>query len=602
MSRMLGVFGHEVSPAEKAALLESLNPRATLSVECVDLNDGFVAAASQPASPLKGPRIFEEGDDIFAISGDLVGVGTVPWLDIAKSIRSGTHRRFAEYEGNFAISRYSRTQNRLTLISDRRSQKPLFFRASATSFFFSTEASSIWRLQSPPGFNERWLYDYLFFNYPLFGESFAKGLTRMPPASVLLCDRLRGEHSLSPYAEPFRAREHLVGRPDSFEWASTVFGGRVPRYYEGSDEVACAVTGGWDGKTMVSFRPRQSNTTAYTYGVAGCEDLKGGAATARRLKLRHKPIVFGDEFVRKLPEYMRETIFLSSGAEKVLRSTMLFMYEQLTENGTRFPLVVSGIGLDGVFRGSANVPAMVSQDLGRIFRTGLPEWDADFWARMFGAAYGPFKTHVDDRLAALKDTYGHFKSPEHHLLFKLYATHPGVFGGELSIAENFTTVRVPTWDREILELALSIRESALSYSVFTQDRKPDRTEFLLQAHLLKEYNPAIASVRIGGTSPNRVAGNRFSYESYRAYRWALRRSQRFHAKQEPLEDWQKWLNVCHRDFVDDLIFSADSLVRGYLSTEFLSALRKDRAIHWIGKVLTVELVLRFIRAGWTNSL
>jgi hypothetical protein len=42
----------------------------------------------------------------------------------------------------------------------------------------------------------------------------------------------------------------------------------------------------------------------------------------------------------------------------------------------------------------------------------------------------------------------------------LYVTHPELFGGELKIAENFTTVRVPSWDAHILDLAFSIKESS----------------------------------------------------------------------------------------------------------------------------------------------
>ena len=48
--------------------------------------------------------------------------------------------------------------------------------------------------------------------------------------------------------------------------------------------------------------------------------------------------------------------------------------------------------------------------------------------------------------------------------------------------------------------------------------------------------------------------------------------------------------------------SKKARLRSFSSAELLSRLENPRDIHWIGKALTVELVLRFMEERWTNTL
>ena len=195
-----------------------------------------------------------------------------------------------------------------------------------------------------------------------------------------------------------------------------------------------------------------------------------------------------------------------------------------------------------------------------------------------------------------------FTSSEHHLLYKLYVTHPELFAGELKIAENFTTVRVPSWDSDILHLVFSIKESALSFSEFTGHIRGGKSEQELQSYILQQTSPLLATIPILNTRPDILLKNRYFYEIYRIYRGIGNRLRYVYTKNSPLENWDHWLNVVQKPFIDDLIFSPSSLIREYITKDFLNKIRKNRNTHWIPKLATAEIVLRLIRKKWQNII
>jgi hypothetical protein len=552
--------------------------------------------------PLKGQRLYQQGNDILSFCGDLVGVGSIPWDNITSTIKGKKYKTFKHFRGTFSIAHFNKEEECITIISDARSQQPMYYSIIDHGFVFSSEMSTFCRLRRAPIFNREWLYDYFFFNFPVCQTTFIKGTFRMPPASVLQYCLHNCELTLFEYTEMFRRKRNLIHRPQSFKLAATVFRNKIPQYFDGSDHVACALTGGWDGRTMLSFAPMMNKVVCYTYGVPGCIDLRRAGMTAKKANLQHRKIYFDNKFIRNLPKYMISTVFLSSGLEKILRSTVPYVYETLTRGGKECPLTISGIALDSMFRGHCFSPSMVSFDIAKIFREGTTRCRKEFWSNVFKNDYSHFANNIEQKLRYLENTFGAFTASEHHLLYILYVLHPELFGGELKIAELFTTVRVPSWDPDIIDLAFSIEESTLSYSEFTDHVRGDKSEMELQAYVLNKASPQLAKVPIRGARPDIVLKHRYFCQMYKIYNAIVNRLKYFNRKMAPLEDWNYWLNHVHRNFVDDLVFSNASLIREYISSDFLESMRESRDIHWIGKLTTAEIILRLIRNRWQNSV
>jgi asparagine synthetase B (glutamine-hydrolysing) len=583
---------------DKSLLLQTIDPLSHLVLLSRDVEEGFLAASSLAATPLQGERLLEEGDHIVLLSGDLVGTPTIPWQQILNVVKNGDHKSLREYRGNFALAHYHKTEKTITLVSDRRGQHPVYYQTGPRSFAFSTELSTFCRLNKPAVFNENWLHEYFFFNYPVGQTTALKDVHRLLPAAVLRFSLRDSTASCSTYAEMFQPKPKLLVRPRSYELATALFKERIPAYFQGADSIACALTSGWDGRTLLAFAPDRQKVLTYTYGVKGCQDLREAESTAHKVGVGHRKILFDEGFVRRLPELMTDTVFLSGGSEKILRSTLLHVYLSLTDAGTKLPLTISGIGMDGIWRGHSQPPAIVSTDMANVFRSGVPEIREPFWSNVFPDHFSDFKETIQEKLSHLRRTFGDFRSPGHHLLFKLYVTHPELFGGELKIAEHFTTVRVPAWDPDLIDLAFSVQESGLTFSELAGHQRGDISEVKLQAHVLRQVSPLMARIPVGSTRPDIVLQGRLCRSAYGIYRRMTNRMKALTLSYSPLEDWGNWLNVVHRDFIDSLIFSERSLLRDYVGKGFFENVRQSRDIHWIGKLATAEIVLRLAKNRW----
>ena len=76
-------------------------------------------------------------------------------------------------------------------------------------------------------FNIEWLWEYLFFNFPIGQTTFLEKVKRMPPACVLEIDVESGDFLFSEYVTKFRKKEHLLKGGEALEYAYNVFRDRI---------------------------------------------------------------------------------------------------------------------------------------------------------------------------------------------------------------------------------------------------------------------------------------------------------------------------------------------------------------------------------------
>jgi len=598
MPGMLGVINSNHTDYDEQLLSESIDLLSLGKTKTINFQDGFVSVSSLQRTPLKGKRWIEQEDKIFCFSGDLADFPELPWKEILNTIKHKKYDEFKDYEGIFTITCIDKKNKQVTIVSDRRAQHPVYYKILNKGFIFSTELSTFCRLDEPAKFNKNWLYEFLFFNFPIGETTFIKKVNRMPPATVLEFDYHNLKISFTTYADIFRKKTELLEGNKALKKASKIFHERIPLYYKGVDEVACAITDGWDARTILSLAPENKKIVTYTYGLRGSDDLLNGTKTSKHLELDYQQIVFDDYFEKNLPTYLFNTVFLSSGLQPVLRSTLLYAYESLTKEGNRLPLIITGIALDELFRGHDASPTPISEDMNNIFSTGRLLFRENFWQAAFGATYQEFTTHIESKLIELEEKLGKFNSAEHNLLYKLYVLGPNYFSGELKIAENFTTMRVPSWDTQIIELALSIDKSALSFSSYKKQPKSSREIHFLQSYLICNFRPELSKLPIRNTRPDIVLTGDNIYKLYMLYRVIYKKVIIFHKRRSRIEDWDYWLNNICRDYIDQLIFSESSLIREFIDQKFINKMRSERNTHWIGKLVTAEIIMRLVNNRW----
>jgi len=600
MPGMLGVFIKDSANVNRSTIVDTIDLLNASKPEILAIDNDFMAVTTLQNTALNGLYYYQDEKYTACLSGDFIDYSSIPWPTLIKKYQSHTFEWFANLQGRFAIALYDRFKRELHLISDRTSQYPIYYTVNNTYFVFSTALSTFTTLPQNPGFDIDWLYEYLFFNYPIGQTTFLKNVKRMPPASVLYHNRDSNKASLSAYASPLKPdKETLKGRK-ALNKALSIFQDRVPKYFDTNCKTLLGISGGFDSRTLLAFAPATADLETYTYGMAGCADLKFAADLRETLGLPHKRITFDQNFVTNLSSLIYKTVWLSNGLQGINRSTLLHVYKTLTNNGQQTPVVISGVSGDHFFRGHGNVPSIISKDMQQIFMTGKFSVDRSLFAHLFGNYTSYFEAHINEVIKQTAQQYGDLDLPTTHLAYLVYEVAPKYFAGEAALADNYVTFRVPYWDTEIINLAYQIEFSTINFSRFLPIKKDTYRENVLQAYLISQ-NKKFTEIPINGLPPQIFArDNKGMYQLYRAIKsgptWLKNRLRP--RNDPPLEDWNKWFrNNLHSELAQ--LLSEKSLIANYLNANFFKVLKQTNNIHWLGKLATAEIILRLIRDRWT---
>ncbi len=347
--------------------------------------------------------------------------------------------------------------------------------------------------------------------------------------------------------------------------------------------------------------PNKELITAYTYGEPGCKDIIEASKTSKSLNIAHKEILFNTDFVNELPHYLMETVYISSGLQGILRATLLYAYSKLKELLPDHNLVISGIMMDTMFRGHIGMPTLTPNYIARIFKTGQIEINKEKWSSVFNNNYEAFNNYILSDFDIIQNLYGNILNEEFYILYITYIASKFQFLGEYRIASNFNTIRVTAWDNEIIDLAFSIEYSALKTARKEKKLWRGRDEFLLQSYLMSYFFPNIIKIPIKNMRPDLVLAGDLYFKYYAKYNriTSILKSRLIQNKNAGfLENWEQWLNIKYKNFISDLIFSNNSRIREYLSDNFINEVKKNMDINIVGKLTTLEIILRLINNGW----
>ena len=603
MTAYLSCFKKKISQIDINFLVETINPIKTMDVKILNVNQGCLAVSFHKNAPLKGKKYFENKEWTAVFSGDLIEK-SIPWGLILKDLEKKDYETLNILNGYFSITAYNKKTNKLYIISDRRSQFPVFYLIDNKNIYVSTEMSTFTRLPIKISFNIKWMWEYLFFHYPIGQTTFIENVKRMPPASVLEIDIETGESNNTEYASKFHKKKDLLKGEKALEHAYEVFKDRIPKYFSGSDEIACALTSGWDCRTNLSFCPNPDSVLTYTYGSPGCGDLVEAPKTAKIMAIKHQKIIFDKKFEEKLTSLMFDTIYLSSGMEHITRATLLHVYKKLTDTSEKFPLIISGMFLDGQFRGHGG-SALISLDMARMFSTGKKTINEDYWKKIMEDQYDAFKKHIMQVLDKIEKDYGKLSDPETFLSYQLYELAPKYYSGELSIAKHFTTLRVPAWDNDISDLSYSIEYSTLSFSEYQMNYKSkSRKEMILQSYLISKNGGPLTNIPVHGVPPKIVLKGDILYNIIRTKNLLPKVIKKKIQRQKsfPQEDWKKWITDNLKNDIAQLIYDDNSMINKYINPKHVISKRINTTDNLIAKFTTIEIILKLLNNKWINDL
>ncbi len=155
---------------------------------------------------LSGKRIFENENWQIGFAGDLLDFKQIPYQLIINILEEEHFYKLKSLNGIFSIIGFNKKNKKYYLISDRRSQHPAYYYIHNKIFIFSTELSIFCKLLSNPKFNDKWLFDFLYFNFTIDNITYLENVYSMPAASVLIYDQNKNKFNIREYSSIFKKK------------------------------------------------------------------------------------------------------------------------------------------------------------------------------------------------------------------------------------------------------------------------------------------------------------------------------------------------------------------------------------------------------------
>lgn len=603
MSSFFGCFGNNEGFLNQDSIFldvdETLNPCQTRTLSSFDGKNFRIKIGQTPSPEMKYSIFYENSKWKIFIIGDVIDIPSNHIEIITDALDRESFYEFSKFEGMYGIIAINNIENEVFVVTDRRSQYTIYWGIVSGKLYLGSDASSFCKLDAFD-VNAKWIWEFLYYNFPVSNVSFLEGVTRASAGTVMKFS-LHGSiaHKTFAYASEFKVHTPLMKKKKALKAALDVFSERLPLYFEGQ-EMACPITAGWDARTVLAFKPSDAALTTYTYGIPGTSDLIRAARVARSAGTLHEEVLFDQEFVAGLPDLMLDTVYASSGTQGVKRATLLHVYRLITQNGTKYPLTLSGVAL-GALRGHAGWHPLTSPDVFDLFEGKSSQFQNGSWGDVFEDDLDVFSNHIVETNYLLEQIFGSFTSSAHHFLYSLYMIGARYFGGEMKIADNFTTWRVPAYDTKIIEYGFASDLSMLSYSQFLPEHKRgSRCEMVMQSYLLTKKAPHLAKIPIVSARPEFVLAGDFSHFLYRANH-KIRNAWNKEINHVPLEDWETWMNKDCGKWIDDFFHDSALEISKYVSkNNLMKLLDEDKSGHMFTKMFTVEIVLRLVKNRWVK--
>ena len=585
---------------------DALNPLGLLELESV-LDEALLAAVAQHASaPCRQSAFRADENFVCLAAGDIVNHDELDWRAMSRAFASGdrTPECARKLRGAFALVLIDRGSRRLWVVTDPSAWVSVFMHVTASDVVVTTSlAAAIRAMPAPARVNDDWVYESFYFNHSCGGTTPVVGVERLLPGTVTEVDLETGQvvHDVL-HSRPSVPDRPLSGR-DAVERATEVFRNVVPRYFPDESAVTIGISEGLDCRTVLAALPEPEirKLHSFTFGMPDSSEIIEAREIADHLGLTHTPVLLDDEFLGQLNDLARDTVLLSSGQQNVNRSHLLFTYSRLRIDDRPFPVIMTGVSGDHIFRdhiqGWGNVPHILSADAAAQHRLGRHRVSREFYTRLFGARYPSFEARIEAALDGLQQEFGEFGDPEGYLSYLMYDAGPRYFGGQAAIANTFSTFRTPYWDPDIIELGYALSEATAGFSA-TMPTKDLYKETYIQTAVIAEH-PLVGQLPYKDLPISAYArGQKRRFQSYRLLRKLrslLHRKSFIHS-----EDWQHWYRTAMRESLQHLR-GGDSRIRNYASAEFIDTAISNADVHWLGKLITAEHTIRLIENGWRRS-
>lgn len=264
-------------------------------------------------------------------SGDIVSGANredrLRWL-LAQYEKNGLHflEKLNGWFGGLILDRRNR---QVILFNDRYGLGRIYWCQDREGFYFSSEAKALLKvLPQTRKLDERGVAEWLSCGCVLQNRSLFSNVSLLPPGSAWTFSA-DGKITKRNYFEPARWESQPTLSPsDFYDRLKETFPRILKPYMNGEEPVAMSLTGGLDGRMIMSWSARApGELPCYTFNgpVRDCADVKIGRRVAEACAQKYQTISVGDRFFSEFSALAEKTVYISDGAMDVTGSVELYV-------------------------------------------------------------------------------------------------------------------------------------------------------------------------------------------------------------------------------------------------------------------------------------
>lgn len=473
--------------------------------------------------------------------------------------------------GFFTIVIWDRKNSKLVIVNDRFGFRPLYYAHINGGLILCSEAKGILEDKSfEKTINERGVADFFTFGHLLGDKTLFKNISLLPPASIWTYQDQKLVRK-----QYWRLQEHFgdyEGSEDDFlEEFSFLFKQSVRRQTTGNYDFAVSLTGGLDSRAIfAAIDHKLYPVYSFTHGIKGCVDLEIAEKVAKKAgSNRHYSYELGKEFLKRFPDYAKDTVFLADGMAKFGQTQVLYSRAKVRQY-VQIELSAGGADLT---RGWGLKPRILASKTNKeVIKNCLESYKVKFDdKRLFTESFyrriegGPANSleelysNLNENLLP-KDKANYFYILEH--IRKLIMN-------TWTLAGNHIELRLPYWDNDLINLIIKAPLELLTFQ-----RKIPR-------FVVRKNNPDLTTIPVVDSnyimpfyeSKLRDSLRHFKdiFDSYtKMYIYPFLPSQtKLLSFAKPYLNYEEWMRNELRVFTESILLDSRTLDRGYYDPEYV---------------------------------
>jgi len=260
--------------------------------------------------------------------------------------------------GEHNILIYKQDENSVECITSYFGMLPVYY-AQGPDFLIISSNLALVRKNLNCSLNQAVQAQICLYNYPITDLSLLNNVQIIPPASQL--NYRRGKISIESHWSPYNLLGHReLSFARGLEAVDQALEQAISRIDSLTDNCAISLTGGWDGRLVLSYLLKKKpveNILAYSFGTEEARDVAIPRQLSHQINLPYQAFILDDEYLGS--DYVQAAIATALYSDGYRGVQKAHYYHAMSQLKHFSPAIVTGICGSNIMKGVATHPSVV---------------------------------------------------------------------------------------------------------------------------------------------------------------------------------------------------------------------------------------------------